>query len=115
MAADLYIRLQAPAAMAAALPRTRDIAELTFGPARAGLAAALPDDRKPVQDTRSYPWRANAALRITVPGQSDMFLATGWFIGPCTVISAAHAVYPYDRITGRKGWVSRIEVSPGQR
>jgi glutamyl endopeptidase len=59
-----------------------------------------------------FPWRANAALKITVPGKSDLFLATGWFIGPYTLITAAHAVYPREP-EGFNGWASQIEVIPG--
>ncbi len=110
--------VQLPAALPAPpQQRIRAISELTFaGPEPAPEAApseAFPAvARTPVPDTTLYPWRANAALLLTVPGESDLFLATGWFIGPYAVITAAHAVYPR-QAGGYTGWVSRVEVVPG--
>lgn len=107
------IRAAAPAHRA-----RRSIRELTYGTPARGLAApaaAAPftDNRGPVPDTSGFPWRANAALEITVPGESDLFYGTGWFIGPCAVITAAHCVCPRNAAMG-SGWVTRIKVTPGQ-
>jgi glutamyl endopeptidase len=104
-------QVKAPAA--SAKPRLRNISDLTYGSrlakSQTGVAAATQTE---VNDTTLYPWRANAALNITVPGKSDAFSGTGWFVGPYAVITAAHAVYP--REAGiYTGWASRIEVIPG--
>lgn len=93
--------------------RARSVSSLTYGaqPFRLQAAEAAPTQTQ-VMDTTLYPWRSNALLRITVPSQSDIFLATGWFIGPYAVATAAHAVYP--REPGiYTGWASQIEVIPG--
>ncbi|MGA8761675.1 MAG: hypothetical protein WB562_02205 [Candidatus Sulfotelmatobacter sp.] len=51
-------------------------------------------------------------MRITVPNSLATFLASGWFIGPYAVVTAAHAVYP--REPGiYTGWASQVEVIPG--
>jgi V8-like Glu-specific endopeptidase len=104
----------------------RSMSELTFGPraispapaafaaepAHAAAPAAAASNRVPVPDTTHYPFRANALLRITVPGFSSPFLATGWFVGPYAVVTAAHCVYPR-QMGGYMGWVSSVEVIPG--
>lgn len=110
--------VQLPAALPAPpQQRIRAISELTFAEPEPAPGAALPESllavaRTPVPNTALYPWRANAALLITVPGESDLFLATGWFIGPYAVITAGHAVYPR-QLGGHTGWVSQVEVIPG--
>lgn len=95
-------------------PRVQNISSLTYGaqPFRLQTGEAAPTQTQ-VSDTKLYPWRANAMLRITVPSKSDVsFVATGWFIGPYAVATAAHAVYP--RAPGiYTGWASQIEVIPG--
>lgn len=95
----------------------RAISELTYGPpqpsaapALESLAAAAP--RVAITDTSTYPWRATCELLISVPGHSGNFFATGWFIGPYAVMTAAHAVFPRQP-GGYTGWVTRIEVFPG--
>lgn len=65
-----------------------------------------------VSDTTAFPWRATASLRIAVPGKTEVFNGTGWFIGPYTVITAAHAVYPRE-FGGHVGWAASIQVIPG--
>lgn len=95
-------------------PEMRAISELTYGPPESALMAALPEassNRHPITDTTQYPWRANALLRITVPGFNVKFQATGWFVGPYAVITAAHAVYPR-QAGGFTGWVAMVEVIP---
>ncbi len=93
--------------------RPQNVSRLTYGaqPFRlqTGEAAAT---QTQVTDTTLYPWRANALLRITVPGNTATFLASGWFIGPYAVVTAAHVVYP--REPGiYTGWASQVEVIPG--
>ncbi len=93
--------------------RPQSVSRLTYGaqPFRLQTGDGGPTQTQ-VSDTTVYPWRANALLRVTVPMKSDTFLATGWFIGPYAVITAAHAVYP--REPGiYTGWASQIEVIPG--
>lgn len=104
-------------------PRLRSISELTYPepppttkkPLSALALDALtfaPPLQTRITDTTLYPWRLNAELKISVPGSTDLFLGTGWFIGPYAVITAAHAVYP--RQSGvYTGWASQIEVIPG--
>jgi V8-like Glu-specific endopeptidase len=98
--------------------RLRSITELTYGvpepPPEAvpGLPEFLPAaGRTPIPDTRIYPWRANAALIITVPGHAEPFLGTGWFVGPHAVITAGHAVYTRQP-GGHVGWVTSVKVVP---
>jgi glutamyl endopeptidase len=88
--------------------RIRSISELTYKP----QVGAAPAAQTMIVDTTLYPWRVNAALKITVPGTADIFLGTGWFIGPYAVITAAHAVYPQNP-GGYSGWAAQIEVTPG--
>ena len=94
----------------------RAISELTYGPiepvAEALEALGPVPNRVAVTDTTAYPWRANCELVISVPGHSASFFATGWFIGPYAVMTAAHAVFPREP-GGHTGWVTRIEVLPG--
>ena len=106
--------------MAVAAPQEveerRAISELTYGPTEPAVETLetlgpVPS-RVAIPDTSAYPWRANCALVISVPGHSARFFATGWFIGAYAVITAAHAVFPREP-GGYTGWVSRIEVFPG--
>jgi V8-like Glu-specific endopeptidase len=95
----------------------RAASELTYGQPAEVAAAPFPPgapaaNRTPVPDTTLYPWRANAALLITVPGHAESFLASGWFIGPYAVITAAHAVYPREP-GGYTGWASQIKIIAG--
>ena len=106
-------------ALAEAAPQEerRAISELTYGPTEAPATDALEafgpfGNRVAITDTTLYPWRANCALVISVPGHSASFLATGWFIGPYAVITAAHAVFPREP-GGYTGWVTQIQVLPG--
>jgi glutamyl endopeptidase len=96
-----------------AKPRHRHIAELTYGspPMKLQVGEGAPTQTQ-VLDTTLYPWRANVMLKIVVPGKTDVFLGSGWFVGPCAVVTAAHAVYP--REPGiYTGWASQVEVIPG--
>jgi glutamyl endopeptidase len=94
----------------------RNISELTYGRReRERLqigALPAPTQQTEVSDTTIFPWRAIAALKITIPNNNETFLGTGWFIGPNTVITAAHAVFPRENGI-YTGWASDIEVVPG--
>jgi glutamyl endopeptidase len=94
-------------------PRVRSIRELTYGSRSFKLQTGkASNSQTQIGDTSLYPWRVNCLLKITVPGKTEAFLGTGWFIGPYAVITAAHAVYP--REPGiYVGWASQIEVITG--
>jgi glutamyl endopeptidase len=97
----------------AAEPRMRNVSELTYGSRTLkSQVGAAPSSQTQVSDTTLYPWRANALLKITVPGKSDTFLGTGWFVGPYAVVTAAHVVYPREPGV-YTGWAVQIEVIPG--
>lgn len=66
------------------------------------------DNRTRVTPTTSYPWRAIARLVMTFPNNKT-YVGTGFFIGPHTVITAAHCVYSHDD----GGWATSVEVIPG--
>ena len=44
-----------------------------------------------------------------------MWIGTGWFIGPHTLMTAGHVVYIKNSgVPGRDGWVRSIQVMPGR-
>jgi glutamyl endopeptidase len=96
--------------------RLRNIRELTYPStpkAQLQIGSSTVDSQQVVvPDTTLFPWRASAALRITVPGQTEVFNGTGWFIGPYTLVTAAHAVFPRE-FGGHVGWAISIDVIPG--
>jgi glutamyl endopeptidase len=96
--------------------RGRNISELTYGPWRnESLQVGAPlssGQQTMITNTSQYPWRAMTALKITVPGKEETYFGSGWFIGPYTVITAAHVVYPHET-DGYSGWAADIEVVPG--
>jgi V8-like Glu-specific endopeptidase len=93
----------------------RDIGEASFGAPGAGVEVVHgPDDRVRITNTAAYPWRVHASLLITAADNS-MWIGTGWFIGPHTVMTAGHVVYIKNSgVPGRDGWVKRIQVMPGR-
>jgi glutamyl endopeptidase len=99
-------------------PRTttlRDIGEASFGPLPP-LAETVHgiDNRVQITNTAIYPWRAIASLLITARDGS-MWIGTGWFIGPHTLMTAGHVVYIKNSgIAARDGWVRSIQVMPGR-
>jgi V8-like Glu-specific endopeptidase len=99
-------------------PRTsqlRDIAEASFGPPPPPAETVHgPDDRVQITNTSIYPWRAIASLLITARDNS-MWIGTGWFIGPHTLMTAGHVVFIKNSgVPGRDGWVRSIQVMPGR-
>ena len=67
-----------------------------------------------ITNTSAYPWRAHASLLITAADNS-MWIGTGWFIGPHTLITAGHVVHIKNSgVPGRDGWVKKIVVMPGR-
>lgn len=93
----------------------RDIGEASFGtPPPLAETVHGPDDRVKIINTSVYPWRAHASLLITAADNS-MWIGTGWFIGPHTLMTAGHVVYIKNSgVPGRDGWVRKIQVMPGR-
>ena len=92
-----------------------DIAEASFGkPPPLAETVHGPDDRIQITNTSVYPWRAHASLLITAADNS-LWVGTGWFIGPHTLMTAGHVVYiKGSGVPGRDGWVRSISVMPGR-
>jgi V8-like Glu-specific endopeptidase len=92
-----------------------DIGEASFGPPpKIAETVHGPDDRVQIANTSVYPWRAHASLLITAADNS-MWIGTGWFIGPHTLMTAGHVVFIKNSgVPGRDGWVKKIQVMPGR-
>jgi glutamyl endopeptidase len=97
-----------------------DIAEASFGAGARQVPKSVletvhgPDDRVKITSTNVYPWRAHASLLITARDGS-MWIGTGWFIGPHTLMTAGHVVYIKNSgVAGRDGFVRSIKVMPGR-
>jgi V8-like Glu-specific endopeptidase len=71
------------------------------------------DDRTQIINTSDYPWRVHASLLIT-GADNNLYLGTGWFIGPHTLITAGHCVFIHAPGTAGHGWVRSIKVMPGR-
>ncbi|WP_299133861.1 trypsin-like serine protease [uncultured Tenacibaculum sp.] len=67
------------------------------------------DDRKKINGTTKYPWRAICSLKIKAKDGTS-WIGTGFLIGPRTVITAGHVVYMHKH----GGWAKSIEVIPGR-
>lgn len=108
------------------LTNLRDIGEASFGllPPR---PVPSPDDDEQVEtvhgidnrvrilNTAAYPWRAIASLLITA-ADNTMWIGTGWFISPRTLVTAGHVVFIKNSgVPGRDGWVKKIQVMPGRK
>lgn len=93
----------------------RDIGEASFGPPPPAAESIIgPDDRTQITNTSAYPWRIQCSLLITARDNS-MWIGTGWFIGPHTLMTAGHVVYIKNSgVPGRDGWVKKINVIPGR-
>lgn len=92
-----------------------DIGEASYGPPPPIEETVHgPDDRVRINNTATYPWRVHASLLITAADNS-MWIGTGWFIGPHTLMTAGHVVYIKNSgVPGRDGWVKNIQVMPGR-
>jgi glutamyl endopeptidase len=100
---------------APAVTQLRDIGEASFGPPPP-IAETVhgPDDRVQITNTAVYPWRIHSSLLITA-ADGSMWIGTGWFIGPHTLMTAGHVVYIKNSgVPGRDGWVKSIKVMPGR-
>jgi V8-like Glu-specific endopeptidase len=105
-AAELWIAPTTP------LP---DIGEASFGPpGPIEETVHGPDNRIRISPASAYPWRAHASLLITAADNS-LWIGTGWFVGPHTLVTAGHVVYIKNSgVAGRDGWVKSIQVMPGR-
>src|SRR5262245_40705299 len=112
-----HLRTEAVAAEVFRVPLTKlpDIGEASFGaPPPHEETVHGPDDRIQITNTSVYPWRAHASLLITAADNS-LWIGTGWFIGPHTLMTAGHVVYIKNSgVPGRDGWVKNIQVMPGR-
>ena len=93
----------------------QDIGVASFGePPRFESVIGPTDERVRIQNTQQYPWRVIASLLITAADNSQ-WIGTGWFISPRTLVTAGHCVYiKGSGISGRDGWVKKIQVVPGR-
>ena len=94
----------------------RDIGEASFGPLPDIRMETVhgPDNRVKITNTTLYPWRAIASLQM-VAQDNSLWIGTGWFIAPSTVLTAGHCVYIKNSgVPGRDGWVKQIQVMPGR-
>ena len=89
-----------------------DIGVASFGPTTEAIIGT--DDRVQIHPTSAYPWRVNASL-LTTAADGSMWIGTGWFISPRTLITAGHCVFfKNSGVAGRDGWVRSIRVMPGR-
>jgi len=92
----------------------RDIGEASFGPPSQLETVHGVENRVQITNTAVYPWRIHASLLITAADNS-MWIGTGWFIGPHTLMTAGHVVHIKNSgVPGRDGWVKKIVVMPGR-
>ncbi|CAO4147002.1 Extracellular metalloprotease [Methylorubrum aminovorans] len=67
------------------------------------------DERTRIVSTDLAPWKLICALEIDAPW--GMFVGTGWFVGPRTLITAGHCVFDRKQMGG---WAREITVTPGR-
>jgi len=91
-----------------------DIGVASFGEPPRFESVLGTDERVRIENTQQYPWRANASLLITAADNSQ-WIGTGWFISPRTLVTAGHCIFiKGSNVTGRDGWVKKIQVMPGR-
>jgi V8-like Glu-specific endopeptidase len=88
-----------------------DVAVASFGDTPLLEAVLGNDDRVKVAGSvlSSNPWRQICALRIRSQS-NQLYVGTGWFIGPKTLATAGHCVYLQDD----GGWAKSIDVIPAR-
>lgn len=91
----------------------RPIGEATYGAPSGSESVLGPDSRIQIGNTSVYPWRVHCSLLITA-NDGSLWIGTGWFIGPKTVVTAGHCVFIHAPGTARHGWVRSIKVMPGR-
>lgn len=67
------------------------------------------DERTRIVSTEDLPWKLVCALEIDGPW--GVFLGTGWFAGPRTLITAGHCVFDARQMGG---WAREIKLTPGR-
>ncbi|MDQ5870933.1 MAG: trypsin-like serine protease [Acidobacteriota bacterium] len=92
-----------------------DIGELTFGPPPPKARTVHgPDNRVQIANTAAYPWSAYCSLLITAKN-NGLYIGTGWFVGPKTVITAGHCLFVRaPEPAAARGWVKSVSVMPGR-
>lgn len=96
------------------LSALEDIGRASFGAPPQLEAVIGTDERVQILNTTQYPWRVTASLLITATDNSQ-WIGTGWFISPRTLVTAGHCVFiKHSGVTGRDGWVKKIQVMPGR-
>jgi V8-like Glu-specific endopeptidase len=68
-----------------------------------------PDNRTQITATTTTPWRWNCQLIVTLNNNAKV-RGTGWFAGPCLVMTAGHCVFSH----AAGGWAKSVEVIPGK-
>ena len=88
-----------------------DVAVASFGEPRLLEAVIGTDDRVKVAQTllTNNPWRQICALRIRSQS-NQLYVGTGWFIGPKTLATAGHCVFLQDD----GGWAKSIDIIPAK-
>jgi glutamyl endopeptidase len=102
--------LDGESAAAPAIP-LRDVAVASFGDTLILEAVIGTDDRVQVSNDlmNANPWRQICALRITSK-TNQVYVGTGWFIGPRMLATAGHCVFLQDE----GGWAKSIDVVPAK-
>jgi V8-like Glu-specific endopeptidase len=67
------------------------------------------DERTRIVSTEFAPWKLICALEIDAPW--GIFVGTGWFVGPRTLITAGHCVFDRKQMGG---WAREIIITPGR-
>lgn len=94
--------------------RPVDAAWASFGPPpHVAEAIVGPDDRDRVPDPSLHPWRMSASLQILAP-DNQIFVGTGWFISPRTLVTAGHCVFIHEQNGRYNDWAKAIRVMPGR-
>ncbi|MXN92877.1 trypsin-like serine protease [Flavobacterium sp. Sd200] len=91
-----------------------DIGVASFGQSPIRETIIGTDERVQVTQTEKFPFRVIASLLITA-ADNTLYIGTGWFISPTTLVTAGHCVYIKNSgIPDRDGWVKKIQVMPGR-
>jgi glutamyl endopeptidase len=88
-----------------------DVAIASFGDSGFMEAVIGQDDRVKVAKSllSANPWRQICSLRIRSQS-NQVYVGTGWFIGPKTLATAGHCVF----LKNDGGWAKSIEVIPAR-
>ena len=72
--------------------------------------SAAVDQRTHISPATGWPWRAIAHLSVSTANGS--YTCSGYFVGPHTVMTAAHCLY--DASFGGSSYAQSVEVTPGR-